>query len=70
MLAQRDRRRWLMGFRKPKALRASSLISRLTPSLAALVMPVRMNASICGHHAWMVLARRCSSGVSVSAHHW
>jgi hypothetical protein len=36
MLAQRDRRRWLVGFRKPKALRASSLISRLTPSLAAL----------------------------------
>jgi hypothetical protein len=30
MLAQRDRRRWLVGLRKPKALRASSLISRLT----------------------------------------
>ena len=39
-----------MGLRNPKALRASSLISRLMPSLAALVMPVRMNASIWGHH--------------------
>ena len=47
-----------MGLRNPKALRASSLISRLMPSLAALVMPVRMNASIWGHHASMVAARR------------
>ena len=66
--ANRTRRRWLARFRKPKATRAASLIRWLVPSVAALVTRVCRNASICGHHAATVVARRVSSGMSASAH--
>jgi hypothetical protein len=38
------------------------LITRLVPSDPALVIPVWMNARICGHQVSTVVARRCSSG--------
>ena len=44
------------------------LMSRLSASVAALVMPVSMNARICGHHASMVLARVVTSGTSARPH--
>jgi hypothetical protein len=44
------------------------LISRLTPSLAALVVPVCKKASICGHQVSTVRARTASSAMSLSAH--
>lgn len=60
--AQSDRRRWLARFREPKALRASSLISRLLPSLAALVIPVVTYALMPAHHWSTVSASVMSSG--------
>jgi hypothetical protein len=48
--------------RKPNALRASSLMRRLLPSLAALVMPVRRYALMPCHQRLMVAARVRSSG--------
>src|ERR1700689_3049111 len=52
----RTLRRWLSRLRNPNAIRAASLTSRLLASVPALVMPVSMNARICGHQASMVLA--------------
>jgi hypothetical protein len=53
---------------KPKAIRDASLISQLVPSVAALVVPVLVNASIWGHQASMVCARMLTSGTFTRAH--
>ena len=61
------RRRWFSVLRNPKALRPWCLASRLYPSDRALEWPVTSPASIAGHHASMVAASRCTSGLSVAA---
>ena len=64
----RTRRRWLCRLRNPNAIRAVSLTILLLASVRALVMPVSMNARICGHHASIVRARVVTSGTSARAH--
>jgi hypothetical protein len=49
VVTQRARNRWLSALRKPNALRATSLITRLIPSFLALPCPVSMNAAISAH---------------------
>jgi len=46
VVTQRVRSRWFVALRTPKAARATSLITRLMPSLLALLCPVSMNAAI------------------------
>ena len=67
-MTQRVRRRWLSAFLNPNALRVTSLITRLMPSLLALLWPVSMNAAISVPQRSTVAARVRTSGVSESAH--
>ncbi|KUM92872.1 hypothetical protein AQI88_29720 [Streptomyces cellostaticus] len=68
MVTQRVCRRWLAGLWKPWAALATSLITRLMPSLLALLWPVVMNASISDHQRSTVTASWRTSGMSESAH--
>jgi hypothetical protein len=44
------------------------LISRLVPSVAALVTPVCRKVSTAGHQVWISSARVCTSGTLMVAH--
>ena len=65
---KRIRRREFSVLRKPQATRLTCLTSRLRPSVRALVSPVCRNARMAGHQVSIVVARRWSSGMLVSAH--
>ena len=57
------RRSSLSMFRDPHATRFTFLLTRLKPSVRALVTPRSRNTSMCGHQVSMVVASRVVSGM-------
>lgn len=50
-------------------LESEGSATRLVRADGRAVDPAALHVRICGHHASMVVARRCRSGMSPSAHH-